>query len=285
MIRIKKSQIILVAVLCLVLVLLCVFQIPIPSKHQAYAQLRQEAKYLFEGYCKKDGGEAVEANAKVETEGETRKSGKLKGETSQRKIAYLTFDDGPSKYTETILDILKENQACATFFLIGGQVNEENKEILLRLLEEGNDIGIHTFSHESDIYSSKKQYLEDFYQTRDLIQEELSVEPKLYRFPWGSTNRYLKPFKTEVVDLLEQEGYVYEDWNVSAEDSVGHPSVNEIIRNIKKDLTRFREPVILMHDSSINENTVRALPEIIQWIRSEGYEFGVLENRETPCQY
>ena len=65
MIRIKKSQIILVAVLCLVLVLLCVFQIPIPSKHQAYAQLRQEAKYLFEGYCKKDGGEAVEANAKV----------------------------------------------------------------------------------------------------------------------------------------------------------------------------------------------------------------------------
>lgn len=273
MIKLKRSQIIPGTLLILVLGFLCFFKIRIPADQQAYAELRQEAKRLFEDYGRREGLAGKEQQKAQQAAAGT------------KKTAYLTFDDGPSRYTATILDILKENDACATFFLIGGQVSDDNRELLERLLEEGNEIGIHTFSHESEIYSSKKRYLEDFYQARDQIWEILQIEPGLYRFPWGSANGYLKPFKSEIVGLLEEEGYTYEDWNVSGEDSVGNPSVREILNNIKKDLTRFQEPVILLHDSSINENTVRALPEIIRLIRQEGYAFDVLKNKETPCQY
>lgn len=207
------------------------------------------------------------------------------GAKEENKTAFLTFDDGPSVYTEQILKILKEEGACATFFLIGKQITDEEVPVLKELLKNGNEIGIHTYSHEEDIYSSKAAYLKDFRMARDVIFDKLGIEPKIYRFPWGSTSKYAKSLKGELTKRLAQCGYSYEDWNVSAEDSIGRPGAGSIIANIRRDFTKYDEPVILMHDSQINAETVKALPEIIRMIREEGYSFGILSDRSEPMQY
>ena len=71
------------------------------------------------------------------------------------------------------------------------------------------------------------------------------------------------------------------DWNVSGEDSVGdNVSKSTIYNNVKKDLNRYRQPIILLHDSATTDNTVAVLGELIDYIRSQGYEFDTLNNRE-----
>lgn len=207
------------------------------------------------------------------------------GRKEEKKVAFLTFDDGPSVNTEKIIDILKEEGACATFFLIGEQITDEEMPVLKKLIENGNEIGIHTYSHNEDIYSSKMAFLKDFGMASDAISDKLGIAPKIYRFPWGSTSKYVKPLKKELVQRLAQCGYQYEDWNVSAEDSVGRPDSGTIIANIRKDFAKYDEPVILMHDSQINGETVKALPQIIRMIRDEGYSFGILSERSGPMQY
>ena len=84
---------------------------------------------------------------------------------------------------------------------------------------------------------------------------------------------------------ISKEGYEYYDWNVSAEDSVGKPTKESILKNIKKDFGKYNEPVILMHDSVVNKATVEALPEVIAMIKEAGYTFGTLDEREEVCHY
>lgn len=200
----------------------------------------------------------------------------------ERKIAYISFDDGPSNVTPKILDTLKEYEAKATFFIIAGNVKEEEIDILKRIIDEGHSIGIHTYSHKySDIYSSVEAYLEDFYKVYQLIYEATGVKTKIFRFPWGSSNTYNKKIKNELITEMERRGFSYFDWNVSAEDSIGNPSQASIKKNILKDLDRFDAPIVLMHDSAINNNTAKILPEILKIMKDKGYVFDILENRES----
>lgn len=206
--------------------------------------------------------------------------------TKPKKTAYLTFDDGPSEITEEILDILKKEDIRATFFLIGKQITEDTEPILKRMAEEGHLIGVHTYSHKSDeIYSSAKAYVEDAQKTADRIEEVTNIKPVFYRFPWGSVNCYLSGICDEIIKQMEKKGYTYFDWNVSAEDSVGKPTKASILKNIRKDYAKYNEPVLLMHDSSINKVTAQALPEIIKELKEQGYTFDTIDHREKPYQY
>ena len=196
------------------------------------------------------------------------------------KIAYLSFDDGPSKVTNQILDTLKEKEAKATFFIIAGNVTDEKVDYLKRMIDEGHSIGIHTFSHDyRDIYQSVEAYLEDFYKAYQLIYESTGVKSTIFRFPWGSTNNYNKRIKNELKSEMERRGFRFYDWNVSAEDSTGSPSATRIKQNVLKDLERFNSPIILMHDSAINKNTAKVLPDIVTIIKEKGYTFDTLDNR------
>lgn len=204
----------------------------------------------------------------------------------QQKTAYLTFDDGPSKVTKEVLQTLKENNIHATFFLIGSQINDDTKDIVQQLVEDGHTIGIHTYSHEGKaIYKSKKAYLEDFHKAADTIKEFTGLEPRIFRFPWGSVNKYLGSSAKGIIEELESEGYTYFDWNVSAEDSVGKPTADSILRNINKDYVKYKQPIILMHDSSINQLSAKMLPKIIKSIKESGYGFDTLDKMEKPYQY
>lgn len=204
----------------------------------------------------------------------------------EKKIAYLTFDDGPSKNTETVLDVLKENEVHATFFLIGASITEEKADIVRRMISEGNAVGIHTYSHkQNEIYASANSYLEDFKKAYDKIYEVTGIQTKIFRFPWGSANNALGKIDKQVISALEAEGFQYYDWNVSAEDSVGTPTAESILKNIKKDYNKYNEAVVLMHDSSVNQLTAQMLPQIIKLFKDAGYEFDTLNHMEVPYQY
>lgn len=210
----------------------------------------------------------------------------LNEEKVEEKVAYLTFDDGPSELTEEVLAILKEEEVKATFFLIGHQITEDREELLRKMMEEGHLLGIHTYSHKSEeIYSSANAYVEDAKKTAERIYEVTGKNPNIYRFPWGSMNCYVFGIYDDIIKKMSENGYEYYDWNVSAEDSVGTPSKSSILKNIKKDFGKYNQPVILMHDSSINEATVEALPEIIKMLKEEGYSFATVDQRYKPYHY
>ena len=201
------------------------------------------------------------------------------------KVAYLTFDDGPSENTLKILKILEEKNAVATFFVLGSTMTKDGEEALIEMTEIGCKIGIHTYSHKkSKIYSSVENFLEDFYTVYTQIYEITGEKVNIFRFPWGSYNSYSKAIKKDLVKEMERRGFTYYDWNVSAEDSVGKPTENSIMRNIMKDVIKYKQPVILMHDSSVNDLTVKMLPKIIDKLIELGYTFDTLDHRK-PCQF
>lgn len=198
------------------------------------------------------------------------------------KIAYLTFDDGPSEVTPTILDILQKKNTRATFFLVGNEITEEREEIVQREVKEGHSIGVHTFSHKkNEMYCDEKMFFEDFNQCRDRIQEVTGISPTLHRFPWGSNNGYVCPIVDDIMMQLKKQNVTSFDWNVSGEDSVGQNVPKAVIyQNVAKDLERYEKPIILLHDSNAMKNTAAVLGEIIDLIEEKGYSFGTLSERE-----
>lgn len=199
-----------------------------------------------------------------------------------RKVAYLTFDDGPSEITPQILDTLKKKQAKATFFLVGSEITDERADIVKRELKEGHSVGIHTYSHEKDeLYCNEEFFFKDFNMCRERIKAVTGISPTLHRFPWGSNNGYVCPIVDDIIEKLKKENISSFDWNVSGEDSVGKTvAKSTIYRNVAKDLERFDEPIILLHDSNTMKNTAAVLGEIIDLISEKGYDFGTLDNRE-----
>ncbi len=207
-------------------------------------------------------------------------------EATVKKVAYLTFDDGPSVLTEEYLKILEKEKVKATFFLIGEQIEGEMVEIVRKEAEQGHEIGLHTYCHQANkIYASGESYCEDLEKTKRCLSQKLNIVPKLFRFPWGSANAYVRSYKQEIIEKMKEEGLEYADWNVSGEDSVGYPSVSSILSNIRKDYTKYNDPVLLLHDSATCRPTLEALPCIIQELKEKGYSFQTLSKREKPCHF
>lgn len=238
----------------------------------------QETKHIY----RSDGNSGRQDNSsryvptanfvnKVETENK-----------SAKKIAYLSFDDGPSENTKKILETLQKKNAVATFFLTGREITPEREPIVKQEIKQGNAVGVHTFYHEKNkIYCNADSFFEDYQKTADIIERITGKKPNLHRFPWGSNNRYVCSYVDELHRKLSEMGVKSFDWNVSGEDSIGDVVAQEtIFQNVKKDLSRFDKPIILLHDSATMKNTASVLERIIDYIRSEGYEFDTLENRE-----
>ena len=200
----------------------------------------------------------------------------------EEKIAYLTFDDGPSEITPGILDTLKKYDATATFFLIGGEITEEREWIVKREIAEGHSIGVHTFCHKKDeMYCNKEYFWDDFEKCEKRIEEVTGKEVRLHRFPWGSNNGYVCPIVDDLLEELQKRKIKSFDWNVSGEDSVAASvPMSTIYHNVEKDVSRFSHPVILLHDSATMKNTEAVLGEIIEMVQEKGYRFDTLETRE-----
>lgn len=197
--------------------------------------------------------------------------------SSDNKVAYLTFDDGPSKkITPHVLDILKENDIKATFFVLGTNVGY-NPQVLKRAYEEGHYIANHGYSHEySKIYDKKENVLEEYNKTEQAIREAIGVEnysSGLFRFPGGSAGGKYADIKNEAKKLLEENNVAYLDWNALTSDAVAGTSKDELIRSLKETVKGKDSVVILMHDAGNKKDTLETLPEVIGYLREEGYQF------------
>lgn len=179
------------------------------------------------------------------------------------KTMYLTFDDGPSdENTNKVLDILKEHDIKATFFLVGENV-EKHPETARRIAEEGHSIGIHCYRHDyEELYESADSYLEDFEKAREVIYEATGVWSNMFRFPGGSVNSYNKNVYQDIIDEMTGRGYVYYDWNASLEDAVKKSTPEELIDNARSSTLGRRKVIMLGHD--VIYNTTLCLDELIE---------------------
>lgn len=210
------------------------------------------------------------------------------GENALPKIVCLTFDDGPSKNTTPILEILDREQVPATFFVCAQDANENYMPLVADIAAAGHQIALHSATHQySKIYASTDAFWQDMKALRQALEPYVDVESiDWLRFPGGSTNtvshRYggsdiMKKLKADA----ESRGFTYVDWNVCAEDSLGgHPSASTIYNNIIREVGDKNTCVVLMHDTNATKNTAAALPDVIRWFKNAGYRFDTVDHLE-----
>jgi len=193
------------------------------------------------------------------------------------KTAYLTFDDGPSASTTPgILETLDKYNVKATFFIIGDMAIK-NPDLVKMEAEDGQSIGNHTYSHNYQyIYSNTNAFISDINKCDAVLKSILGdkFNSKLVRFPGGSFGAKLKPFR----EALISGGYHYIDWNDITGDADGQNiSVAKLLNNLKTYTSGKEHVVILMHDASDKKTTVQALPQVIEYLKSQGYSFKTLK--------
>lgn len=182
----------------------------------------------------------------------------------------ITFDDGPSpEYTPRILDILKENDIKASFFLTG-KMAERYPEIVKRMVDEGHDIGNHSYSHFNMILLDKDRIEDEVDRSEQAIRSASGAKPQLFRPPRGLYNEHIRR-------LLVERGYRIILWTVSAADWGPLGTKGIILRVLQ---FARNGAIILFHDGGSivkseggnRERTVKALPVIIKRLRARGYE-------------
>ena len=192
------------------------------------------------------------------------------------KVIYLTFDDGPGKHTERLLDILDKYGVKATFFVVGTGKTSMYSEIV----DRGHAIGIHCNSHKySEVYASDEAYLNDLETMRQLILDKTGVDTRLIRFPGGSSNtasrKYCKGLMTRMTKKVEEMGYRYFDWNVDSNDAGGAKTASKVFQNVVNGCSKRNTSVVLQHDTY--GYSVDAVEKIIQWGLENGYTFAALD--------
>lgn len=200
-----------------------------------------------------------------------------------KKVAFLTFDDGPSVVvTPKILDTLKRHDVKATFFILGKNLEsgEKTRELLKREFDEGHAIANHTYSHDYKyLYPNRvinmENFLADVDKCNNLMKGVLgeNFNTNVIRFPGGISSWKGRDVAKET---LKNKNLQYVDWNALNGDAEGKPkNADELLAEIKKTVQGQEKVVILMHD--IKERTAEALPNIIEYLKAEGYEFRTLK--------
>lgn len=201
------------------------------------------------------------------------------------KQVCLTFDDGPSSNTVPILEVLAREQVPATFFVCAQEINKPYLPLVRQIVQQGHQVAMHSATHRyAAIYRSSEAFWQDIKTLRQALEPYLNPEDITWlRFPGGSTNtvshRYggsgiMQTLKAQT----EEKGWHWIDWNVCGEDATAsHPNAEQILRNIQEDAQGVDTCVVLLHDTKATGQTVKALPEIIQWFREQGYTFCTVE--------
>lgn len=195
----------------------------------------------------------------------------------EEKIAYLTFDDGPTlKATGKILDILKQENVKATFFVVGKHVKEHPK-LVQRAYQEGHYIANHGYYHDNTkLYQNSNRFISEIQNTDAEIGKAIGVRDycsHIFRFPNGYMSSNYKAKKKEAVKLLSSIDYTYIDWNCLNHDSVKKYSSSQLLKNLKKSAKNKGTLVILMHDTSDVNDTPSILKDSIDYLKEQGYEF------------
>ncbi|MNH91177.1 Peptidoglycan-N-acetylglucosamine deacetylase [compost metagenome] len=184
---------------------------------------------------------------------------------AEAKLVALTFDDGPdAKYTPQVLDILAENKVKATFFVVGKQVSV-HAEVLQQIHDAGHAIGNHSWGHPNMSKMSSAAFIEEVEKTNQVIKDVLGSGTPLFRAPYGATSK-------ELIQTLKTNGYNLINWNVDTRDWDGTSS-DQIVLKVKQQTKAGG--IILMHSfggkNGDLDNTIKALPQIIAYLKEHGY--------------
>ena len=209
--------------------------------------------------------------------------------TDGKKVVYLTFDDGPSTTnTPKVLDILDQYNVKATFFVLGKSIDtdSQSEELLKQIANNGHAIGNHSYSHDYNyLYPgriiSPENFMSDINKCNDALKRVLGEDFKtrVVRFPGGY---WSWDGRTNIRPILDEQGYAIIDWNTLNEDAQGSKKdANQLLECTKKN-TEALGPnadsiVLLMHDTYGKEATVDALPQIIEYYKSLGFEFKTIK--------
>ncbi|MET0785341.1 MAG: polysaccharide deacetylase family protein, partial [Paenisporosarcina sp.] len=189
---------------------------------------------------------------------------------SDKPIVYLTFDDGPNRYTSVHLQILKEYKVKGTFFFIGEDV-QNYPSIARQAFLEGHHLGLHSMTHEKKkVYGTASAFMKEMETEADLLKNLTGHTSTLVRAPYGST-----PYVTSTMrELLKINGYKMWDWDVDTIDwKIKEANYSQIVTNVqvgveKARIAKDKHIVVLLHD---RPQTNKALPRIISWLHKQGY--------------
>lgn len=302
--KLKRRKSFFVHISCIVLIILCVFTIKVSFqkpkiKTNSYLanKVTSNGKKNKVDNAKKDNVKKADVKKEpIVLKNQISDSG-TKAEDALnedgKKIAYLTFDDGPSTtVTPKILDTLKANNVHATFFLLGYRIEESSNaaDIVRRNYNEGNAIGNHGYSHDmKKIYRYNGQnivdvdaFMNEVNRTEDILKNVLGPTffTRVIRMPGGRMSRvhYKDPNLPKLDEAFKQNNMVSIDWNAYDFDAEGKRKyADELLQNVKNQVKGKNKVVILMHDTYGKEQTALALPNIIQYLKEQGYEFGTLK--------
>ena len=287
--RLKKMILWTIALAILIPVIGCIVlsvrvfqlkkQVAVLTEQLPVEEMQEEASGVYETT-------KVEESVK-DTETKAEEPAKINPVKSSGKKVYLTFDDGPSSNTDQILDILKDYDVKATFFVVG-KTDERSVKAYQRIVEEGHTLAMHSYSHRYDeIYESKEAFARDLNSLQEYLYETTGVWPRIYRFPGGSSNTVSKVDMQELIEYLTDIGITYFDWNVASGDAVSRTLPAEtIVNNCLSGIEKQKESVILMHDASNKGTTIEALPRIIEAIQEQGdAELLPITDETVPVQH
>jgi peptidoglycan-N-acetylglucosamine deacetylase len=183
------------------------------------------------------------------------------------KLVALTFDDGPdNRFTPKILDILKQNDIKATFFVVGSHV-KEYPDVVKRIVDEGNAIGNHTWDHGQLSKMNRTQVKNEINRADEQLYSILGFHTALFRPPYGETTK-------NAVQECTDQGYKLIDWSVDTRDWAGAPTP-QIMKDVNNEL--FPGGIILQHSAGGKNgdlsNTVAATEQIIKSLKAKGYQF------------
>ena len=238
--------------------------------------------------AEKKAQEEAEAAAEARKKSDSLQPGVPVGMTEapeDEKVVYLTFDDGPSKNTQKVLDILKEYDAKATFFITGQQ--PEYFPMIRTAYDAGHTIGLHTYTHDyAGVYASEEAYFDDLEKVGEVAKEQIGYVPCFIRFPGGSSNmisaEYSSGLMTKLVDAVQEKGYQYYDWNLDSGDAAG-AGKDAIEENSTTE--KLNHVMLLCHDTQAKDATVEALPYILKYYTERGYEFRGIDRTSITAHH
>lgn len=200
---------------------------------------------------------------------------KLNGK--ERKVVYLTIDDGPSLYTKDLIAILDQFEIPATHFLIGNNI-KKYPDMAKEYVNRGDYIGMHSMSHDYNRLYKKGKIVEEVMETQQLIKEQVNILPTLFRCPYGSSPGLNKKLR----DQAAHAGLKMWDWTIDSKDWKLQENPSKIKGEILKQLNGSEE-IILIHEK---KGTIEALPGIIKSIKEAGYEFERYEeSKHFPANF
>ncbi|MFC5604849.1 polysaccharide deacetylase family protein [Sporosarcina koreensis] len=196
--------------------------------------------------------------------------------TTKKPTVYLTFDDGPNKFTLINHATLEKYKVPATFFFLGNQM-KHNGDIVKTVSKSGHYIGSHSMTHDKAlVYNSTESFIAEMAGGAQMIEKLTGKSSKLVRVPYGS-----KPLVTPGMQKsLIARGYKMWDWDVDSNDwRYTDKQAGQIVKNVQDGVKKAvksgdKDIIILLHDRS---QTTIALPKIIEWLQKEGYNFKTYE--------